>query len=77
MYDKTFGKLELAAHVTNGICNVCHYESMFVSLSPEVYRCVNCGSDCKQYINGSIRYLPAMTRPSKETKDVKSPKVGG
>ena len=73
-----FGKaLDVAAEVTGGVCPTCAHETMFISLTPEVYRCVNCGSDCKQYINGSIRYLPAMTSPSKETKDVKSPKVGG
>jgi uncharacterized protein (DUF983 family) len=73
-----FGKaLDVAAEVTGGVCPTCAHETMFISLTPEVYRCVNCGSDCKQYINGSIRYLPAMTSPSKETKDVKSPKMGG
>ena len=73
-----FGKaLDIAAEVTGGVCPTCAHETMFISLTPEVYRCVNCGSDCKQYINGSIRYLPAMTRTSKETKDVKSPKMGG
>ena len=64
MYDKVFGKVELAAQVTNGVCNVCHHESMFVSLTPEIYRCVSCGADCKQYINGSIRYLPTLTKPA-------------
>ena len=73
-----FGKaLDVAAEVTGGVCPTCAHETMFISLTPEVYRCVNCCSDGKQYINGSIRYLPAMTSPSKETKDVKSPKVGG
>ena len=73
-----FGKaLDVAAEVTGGVCPTCDHETMFISLSPELYRCVNCGSDCKQYINGSIRYLPTVIRHSKETKDVKSPKVGG
>ena len=75
MYDKTFGKLELAAHVTNGVCNVCHYESMFVSLSPEVYRCVTCAADCHQHINGKINYLPITT--SKPIEDGTSTKVRG
>ena len=53
-----FGKLDLAAHVTNGECSHCHNESMFISLTSDVYRCVTCGSDCHQYINGKISYLP-------------------
>ena len=73
-----FGKaLDLAAQVTGGVCPTCTYETMFVSLSPEIYRCVNCGADCKQYINGSIRYLPSIARLPEENKDDKSPKVGG
>jgi uncharacterized protein (DUF983 family) len=73
-----FGKaLDVAAQVTSGVCPTCTYETMFVSLSPEIYRCMNCGSDCKQYINGRIRYLPAITKLPEENTDVKSPKVGG
>ena len=72
-----FGKaLDVAAQVTGGVCPTCTYETMFVSLSPERFRCMNCGADCKQYINGSIKYLPAITKFPEE-KDGNSPKVGG
>ena len=73
-----FGKaLDVAAEVTGGVCPTCDHETMFISLNPELYRCVNCGSDCKQYVNGSIRYLPTLSRAVKPDKDVKSPKLGG
>ena len=66
-----FGKaLDVAAQVTGGVCPTCTYETMFVSLSPEIYRCMNCGADCKQYINGSIKYLPAFSKPAEINKDV-------
>mgnify|MGYP004454777271 FL=1 len=69
-----FGKsLDVSAMVTGGVCPTCNHETTFVSLNPEIYRCMNCGSDCKQYINGSIKYLPAITTPPEENKDVKSP----
>ena len=72
-----FGKaIDLAAQITGGVCPTCSYETMFVSLNPEIYRCMNCGADCKQHINGSIRYLPAMTKFPEEMKDVKSSKTG-
>ena len=74
MYDKVFGKIALAAQVTNGICTVCHHESMFVSLTPEIYRCVTCGADCKQHINGKINYLPISNR--KPIEDGNDTKVG-
>ena len=55
---KIFDRLDLAAHVTNGVCSHCHNESMFISLTSDLYRCVSCGSDCHQHINGKISYLP-------------------
>ena len=58
MYKKTFGQLEMAAQVTSGICPTCTEATMFVSLTPEIFRCVTCGSDYKQLINGKISYLP-------------------
>ena len=72
-----FGKaLDVAAQVTGGVCPTCTHETMFVSLNPELFRCMNCGSDCKQHINGSIRYLPAITKLPEEGTDGNSPKVG-
>ena len=69
--------LDFAAQVTGGVCPTSAHETMFVSLSPEIFRCVNCGSDCRQYINGAIRYLPAITKRPEEKKDGESTKVGG
>ena len=31
---------------------------MLVSITPEFYRCITCGSDLKQHINGKISYIP-------------------
>ena len=75
-----FGKdLNLPTQLTSGVCPTCNHDTMFVSLSPEIYRCVNCGADCRQYINGSIKYIPAMvcSPATAENKDVKNPKMGG
>ena len=71
MNKKLFSTIGLAAQVSNGICTVCHHESMFVSLSRQTYRCVTCGSDLHQHINGKISYLPITTRTEKDiTVDV-------
>jgi ribosomal protein S27E len=73
-----FGKaLDVAAQVTGGVCPTCNNETVFVSLSPEIYRCMNCGTDCRQYINGSIKYLPTMSKSPQEIKDGENTKVGG
>ena len=66
MNEKLFSTIGLAAQVSNGICTVCHHESMFVSLSRETYRCVTCGSDLHQHINGKISYLPITTSTRKD-----------
>ena len=36
---------------------------MLVGLTPELYRCMNCGADLHQHINGKISYLPAINAP--------------
>ena len=73
-----FGKaLDVAAQVTGGVCPTCNHETMFVSLSPEIYRCMNCGTDCRQYINGSIKYLRTIATLPDENKNVKPSKMGG
>ena len=75
---RPFGKaIDVATQLTNGVCPTCEHEGLFVSINPAIFRCTTCGSDCKQYINGVIRYLPAMTPLPEENKDVKSPKIRG
>jgi len=36
---------------------------MLVGLTKEMYRCMNCGADLHQHINGKITYLPHITKP--------------
>ena len=44
--------------VVKGICPYCHEYTALVSIVKTYYRCSACGEDTKQYINGSIKYLP-------------------
>ncbi len=44
--------------VTPGICPYCELTTSFVSIVSDQYRCMNCGADVKQEINGVIKYLP-------------------
>jgi len=56
--------MKVTAEIVNGKCPTCDEYTMLVSLSPELYRCMNCGSDLQQHINGKISYLPVLsTRP--------------
>ena len=53
--------VKIQAEVVNGECPTCSEITMLVSLSPELYRCMNCGADLQQHVNGKITYLPVLT----------------
>ena len=54
--------VKVSAEVVNGKCPTCDEYTMLVGLTKEMYRCMNCGSDLQQHINGKITYLPHITR---------------
>ena len=54
-----FGKgFNLKAEVTNGHCPLCEAKTVFVSLYQNFYRCMSCGADTEQKVNGVISYMP-------------------
>jgi len=55
--------MKVSAEVVKGICPTCEEDTTLVGLTNEMYRCMNCGSDLQQHINGKITYLPVMTSP--------------
>ena len=55
--------VKVSAEVVNGKCPTCNEYTMLVGLTNELYRCMNCGSDLQQHINGKISYLPVITSP--------------
>ena len=52
--------INLQAQVVNGECPTCHEITVLVGLTLDFYRCMNCGADLEQHINGKISYLPIM-----------------
>ena len=54
--------------VVNGKCPTCEEDTMLVSLTQEFYRCITCGTDLQQHINGKISYLPHVVSTSKFTE---------
>ena len=50
--------LRLKPEITTGVCPHCEDMSSFVSIVNDNYRCMNCGCDVEQKINGVIQYLP-------------------
>jgi len=57
--EKTF---EFKAELVSGKCPTCNSYTTLVGLAHDFFRCMNCGSDLQQHVNGKISYLPIMTR---------------
>jgi|TARA_R110002020_G_scaffold2379_1_gene11020 uncharacterized protein (DUF983 family) len=60
MKNKTF---KFQAEVVNGKCPTCDEFTMLVGIDLHFFRCMNCGADLEQHINGKITYLPVITAP--------------
>ena len=55
--------LKFQAEVVQGKCPTCDELTLLVGLTKQFYRCMNCGADLEQHINGKITYLPAIQSP--------------
>ena len=53
-------KFKFKPEITNGVCPTCNEETLLVSLTQEYYRCITCGADLEQKVNGVIKYIPTM-----------------
>jgi Zn finger protein HypA/HybF involved in hydrogenase expression len=59
-----FGKgFNIKTEVTNGQCPLCEATTVFVSLYENFYRCMKCGGDTEQKVNGVISYIPLSGKP--------------
>jgi len=52
--------INVQAQVVNGECPTCQEITVLVGLTHDFYRCMTCGADLEQHINGKISYLPIM-----------------
>ena len=48
------------AEIVNGQCPTCEELTLLVGLTKSFYRCMTCGADLEQHINGKISYLPTI-----------------
>ena len=55
--------MKITAEIVNGKCPTCEEFTMLVGMTPQLYRCMTCGTDLEQHVNGRIVYLPHITRP--------------
>ena len=56
---KFFKHIKVHTEITHGTCPNCSELTALVSVTKDLYRCVNCGFDLEQKVNGRISYIPA------------------
>ena len=56
---KFFKHIKLNPEITHGICPNCDEFTALISLTQDFFRCVTCGFDLEQKVNGKISYIPA------------------
>jgi|TARA_E500000318_G_scaffold21515_1_gene21965 Zn finger protein HypA/HybF involved in hydrogenase expression len=56
-------KIRFTAEVVNGKCSTCEEFTALVAIERDFFRCMNCGADLEQHINGKISYLPVIQAP--------------
>ena len=56
--------MKITAEIVNGKCPTCEEFTMLVGMTPQLYRCMTCGTDLEQHVNGKIIYLPHVTKPA-------------
>ena len=67
-----FGKgFAFKTEVTNGTCPICTETTVFVSLYKNIYRCISCGSDTEQQVNGVISFMPLASACSEDKPSMK------
>ena len=58
---------KITAEIVNGICPTCDEYTPLVGITKQYFRCLTCGSDLEQKVNGVIKYVIA-TEDSKFQK---------
>ena len=56
-------KFKIEAEIVNGKCPTCNQFTMLVGIDLAFFRCMSCGSDLEQHVNGKISYLRVIVAP--------------
>jgi ribosomal protein S27E len=56
--------MRIQAEIVHGKCPTCEEYTMLVGLTKEFYRCMTCGTDLEQHVNGVISYIPRLHKHS-------------
>tara|TARA_R100000655_G_scaffold31542_1_gene63102 strand:- start:188 stop:415 length:228 start_codon:yes stop_codon:yes gene_type:complete len=65
MTEKNF---KITAEIVNGICPTCEEYTPLVGLTKQFFRCLTCGADLEQHVNGVISYIPHLSKNTLKSK---------
>ena len=60
--------MKIHTEIVNGVCPTCHELTMLVGITKQFFRCMTCGSDLEQKVNGVISYIPHITKNSLQSE---------
>jgi len=49
--------VKFVTEIVTGDCPECDCKTMLINIYTNIYRCVNCGEDVEQKVNGVIKYM--------------------
>ena len=49
--------MKFVTEIVTGDCPECNVKTMLVNIDKNIYRCINCGEDVEQKVNGVIKYM--------------------
>ena len=64
---------KISTTIVNGDCPKCDTYTVLVSIYNTIYRCMTCGYDLEQKINGKISYIPIMNSNNQNQINLKGP----
>ena len=59
---------KITAEIVNGICPTCEEYTPLVGITKQFFRCLTCGSDLEQKVNGVISYIPHLHKRTLQSK---------
>ena len=58
----------IQAEIVNGVCPTCEEYTMLVGITKQFFRCMTCGADLEQHVNGKISYIPHLSKNTLQSK---------
>ena len=59
---------KITAEIVNGVCATCDEYTMLVGITKQFFRCMTCGADLEQHVNGKISYIPNLSKNTLQSK---------